>query len=483
MRLIKYSLIVFIMIISCACSKNFLDVPDTAVTIRQAYVTDLAATADALDGLHIMLAQNFYYGYNQVYPDLVADNIKPVTATSADLGPHYNWTQFAVTGATRTKNMNAAWLDGYQIISYCNFVVAKAEEYRNQNVAKADDIKAQALTLRAFVHFMLVNLFAQSYGFTADASHPGIPYVTNYDWTEPATRRNTVAEVYSNVINDLITALPLFTTGKINKLYMNGNAAKAILARVYLFKGDFQSAKNLARELSTSVPIMPAGAGGYPSKLFTLNETEAFFQIVPSAQSVSLPSPTGAYQGSHFTYFQGTYFGRIKLFIATTDIATVLTQNPSDLRKAWVASNGDIVKYPSDVVSGFSSTGKYGAYYPTLIRSSEMYLTASEAYAQLKNEDSARYYLNQIRTRANIPAVAASMVGVPLLDSIYLERRRELAFEGLRMFDLQRWKKGVNRQDAWSPSVKSLPYPSNKAIAPLPPNDVQMLGLSQNLDY
>lgn len=482
MKPIKYCIVVIFCVLNAFCGKKYLDVPDTGAYIRQAYVKDLKTTTDFLEGIYVSLGQNFYYGYNQIYPDLIADNIKLRLAASADLAAHYNWNQLADDAAsTGGKNMNYAWLTGYQIISSCNFVLDKVVEYRDQNPAKADNMKAQALALRAFVHFMLVNIFAQPYGFTTDASHAGIPYITNYDWTTPASVRNSVGEVYTNILNDLQLSVSLFADGDKNVLFMNKNAVKGLLARVYLFKGDFQSAKNWARDVSSAVPIMPAGATGYPSKLFTTGETEALFQLMPSATGISLPSSTGSYSGTYYTYFQGAFFITAKKFIATADIANTLKQNPNDLRKNWVATTLDINKYPSDVVTGFSY--KSGAYYATLLRSSEMYLTAAEAYGQLKNEDSARYYLNQIRTRAGIPEVAISVAGSGLMDSIYLERRRELAFEGLRMFDLLRWKKGVSRQDAWSSSVQSLPYPSNKAIAPLPQNDVNIAGLSQNLDY
>jgi hypothetical protein len=70
-----------------------------------------------------------------------------------------------------------------------------------------------------------------------------------------------------------------------------------------------------------------------------------------------------------------------------------------------------------------------------------------------------------------------------LLDLIYKERRKELAFESLRMYDLQRWKKGVNRIDVMAGSPANLPYPSNKAIAPIPLSDVKLAGLTQNQDY
>ncbi len=483
MRHIKYYyLSILILLLFGSCKKRFLDVPDESTPIRQSYVTDLNTTGDFLTGIYVLLARDFYYGNNQVYPDLVADNIKLRTATAADLSAHYNWVQFADgNSANGGKNMNVVWLVGYRLISSCNFVLAKADEYRTQNAALADNMKAQALALRAFVHFTLVNFFAQPYGYSPDASHPGIPYLTGYDWTDPATKRNSVAEVYARITEDLSESLSLFGSGAPNRYYMNLNAAKAILARVYLFKGDFLRAKNLAREIGTAVPIMPAGTNGYPSKLFTTTETEALFQLAPSQQGLTLPSPTGNYTGSYYTYFQGNFFISQKLYIATADIRNLYLKYPGDLRNAWVAANLDITKYPSGVVAGFTLPS--ASYYATLIRSSEMYLTVAESYANLGNEDSSRYYLNQIRTRANIPSIGTSVTGAALLDSVYLERRRELAFEGLRMFDLLRWKKGVNRQDAWSAAVQVLPYPSDKAIAPIPLNDAVILGMQQNPGY
>ena len=65
---------------------------------------------------------------------------------------------------------------------------------------------------------------------------------------------------------------------------------------------------------------------------------------------------------------------------------------------------------------------------------------------------------------------------------MYKEKRRELAFEGGRMFEIQRLKQSVIRVDALSPQVQLMTYPSNKAIAPLPLSDVQG-GLIQNADY
>lgn len=473
MKYFKYSFLILILF-SLSCKKDFLNIDDKSEIIRQEYVTDLQSTGEFLNGIYIKLSSEFYKGFHQIYPDLIADNIKP-SSTGYSLIDPYNWSQKASTSGG--SDANYMWLMGYQIIHSCSFVLEKADEYKAEGSAKADNMKAQAYALRALVHSVLVNIFAQPFNYTSDASHPGIPYVTTSDWAQPVTR-NTVAEVYIQIINDLRASLPLFDQAPTNVLLMNRNAAKALLARVFLFKGDYLSAKNTAYEVATAVPIMTGSI--YPSKLFTPEETEALFQLFPSSFSVNSTS----YQ----TNFQGSYFSGPEWqvqFLATSDIASLITQDPLDVRNSWIKSGGigqdTIVKYPVDVIPGFNPSSE--SYYPTLFRSSEMYLTAAESYAQLNIEDSARFYLDEIRKRANPSAAPTTATGQDLLDIIYTERRKELAFEGLRMFDLLRWKKGVNRQDATNSAAQNLPYPSSKAVAPIPVVDVKVTGLTQNPGY
>lgn len=472
MKHYKYQIIlVTFIIILTSCKKSFLEVADKSAVTRQDYVVDLKTTGDFLNGIYIMLANNLYsQSYNQIYPEIVADNIKPNTSTSRYLNAHYYWSQ--VNDPIESNvNMNDIWITGYQIIRACSFAIEKAKEFRSQDPAKADDFVGQSLTIRSYVHFLLVNTFAQSFNFTVNASHPGIPYVTTHDWTVPVTKRETVAEVYNGIISDLNEAKQLLSPNSTNPRLMNRNAAKGLLARVYLFKEDFAGAKNLAREVSDLVPIMTSD---YPANLFTDRETEALFQLHPAEYGVN---------ATFSTNFQGRYFASPRRFLATGDIGTLLTQDPLDARKIWVtASSGNwrIAKYPQGVIPGFSVPS--ASYYQTLIRSSEMYLIAAECYANLNN-DSARYYLDAIRQRANPAALPSTATGADLLDSIYVERRKELAFEGLRMFDLLRWKKGVNRTDAWNSGLKILPYPSSKAIAPIPYREIELSGLQQNPSY
>jgi len=77
-----------------------------------------------------------------------------------------------------------------------------------------------------------------------------------------------------------------------------------------------------------------------------------------------------------------------------------------------------------------------------LFRLSEVYLMYAEAMVEKGNgtttDANALKYVNAIRTRANVAAYTTTLTR----DNIRKERRREMAMEGLRYFDVQRWKIG-----------------------------------------
>lgn len=467
-----------------SCKKKFLDVPAKNVVVRQEYVTDVKTTGEFLNGIYIEMSMSVSAGLS--YPEVIADNIKPVIGYSAYTAC-YSWNQQADNSGPSVfidlfgQNANGFWKNGIRIARQCSFVIETIDQYHNQNPQLADNYKGQALVLRAWVHWLMVNIYAQSYSFTADASHPGIPYISTSDWRQPASRLS-VNKVYEEIVNDLSTAIPLipqrqispvsFTYSLVNKL-----AAKAILARVSLFKEDWTMAKNLAREVLMAVPLMTV-SDGYPGKLFTNEEKEAIFQQPPAQPGV----PRSA--GSFYTSYSGELYGEPALCIPTLDIVEILRENPADVRSVWaqqIASEWKIRKFPSGIIPGFSTP--QGSYYQTLIRSSEMCLTVAESYAHLSQLDSAIFFLDAIRKRAWPAAPNTVATGMALMDSIYKERRKELCFEGFRMFDIQRWKQSVVRLDAPILTATTLPYGSNKAIAPIPTSDVNIIGMAQNPDY
>lgn len=469
---IKHFLII-LLIVQTSCKKDFLDTPPTSSPVRQDYVTSLATCEEYLNGIYIDLTINVCVSSVAIYPDLIADNIKPKIGGSI-LNAQYSWQQIASDDVTSgapfsTSHMNGFWTGAYKVIRSCDYLLENIERFHNENPVKADNIRGQCLAIRALVHHNLLNVFAQPYKFTSDASHPGIPFIETSDYIKPVSRQ-TVGEVYAAIIDDLNMAIKLLPSAASNTIFIGANAAKAILARVYLFKGDYIKAKDFAVDVAKSVPISKTD---YPNNLFTPNDEEALFQVPPAVTA------TGGYNIRF-----ASFLFRSNQFYATSDIVDLLLERPNDLRKTWVTmsgSNWTITKFPVGVVPDVPVPNT--AYYHSIVRSSEMYLTAAESYAEIGNRDSAIFYLDAIRQRADMTASSTIASGKALVDSIYKERRKELCFEGLRMFDLLRAGKGVDRNDAINPEAQILPYPSSKAIAPIHGFDVRYYGLGQNVGY
>lgn len=470
----KFHIVLFLLVVTnlTSCKKDFLEVVDKTVLLKEGYVVDLETTAHFMTGVYLSLASNYVSGAALPYPEIQADNMKPLGGFYFSVA--YNWSFKNVEGEGFGDPV-ALWRQYYSLIRSCNYVIEKAEEYKDQNINKSNDIRGQALAIRAMMHFVLVNMFAQSYNYSPDGSHLGVPYIKSSDIQTPVSRQ-TVSEDYAEMIEDLNNAIQLLPSSAINKEVMNFQAAKALLSRVYLFKEDYSNAKNIALQILNDIPIM--SATDYPSKLYTLDDSEAIFWMRPDNSDED-----GYY--AVFIGFHGSIAGNGQ-YLASDDIVQSLKEDSNDKRSAWVTQVFGvywlITKFPT-AVTGTFPLGPDGDYYQTLFRSSELCLTAAESYAKINMEDSARYYIDQIRLRANPTLANITATSTALLDSIYKERRKEMCFDGLRMWDLQRWKKGVFRSDPNDPSVQMLTYPNDKAVAALPKVDVELGGLPQNPGY
>ncbi|HWK01994.1 MAG TPA: RagB/SusD family nutrient uptake outer membrane protein [Puia sp.] len=114
----------------------------------------------------------------------------------------------------------------------------------------------EALLARAYAHFMLVTIFSNCYDSTTAATDPGIPYVTvpenvvfkQYD-------RKTVSYVYDMIERDITEGLPLLddTRYTVPRYHFTRAAAHAFAARFYLFK------RNYARVVEHAGQVLPSG--------------------------------------------------------------------------------------------------------------------------------------------------------------------------------------------------------------------------------
>ena len=98
----------------------------------------------------------------------------------------------------------------YRHIYYCNVITEKAPE-ANGSDAVRNLIIAEAKIKRAYLHYLLVNIYAKQYDESTAASLGGVPYV-DYVNMETTKGKNTVVEVYANILadcgDDVIASLP-----------------------------------------------------------------------------------------------------------------------------------------------------------------------------------------------------------------------------------------------------------------------------------
>lgn len=295
-------------------------------------------------------------------------------------------------------------------------------------------IVGEAYFLRAYFYFNLV----RNYGGVPLITEPYTTFKTDF-----TKERATPDAVYSQVIADLLEAekrLPqTYPTLFAAKGRATLGAAKAMLARVYLYRKDYQKAADKAAEV-LALPLYSLVTGANYPAIYTpagKNSTEGIFEIqflssasegmdvfrrfLPSAQTGS-PANTG-----------GDYWA------APTDDMTNAFE-PNDIRKAV---NLAVTTRPPFNTAGLPYVAKYrrttAGDDPNLymIRLADVILIRAEALNELNQTAQAAPLVNQIRNRAGLANTTATTQAA-MRDVIEKERRLEFAFEGQRWHDLVR---------------------------------------------
>jgi hypothetical protein len=150
-------------------------------------------------------------------------------------------------------------------------------------------------------------------------------------------------------------------------------------------------------------------------------------------------------------------------FRSTTNLFNGLANG--DVRKSLIAaSTRNVLKYPT--------TGAVRDNNTPIIRLSEMYLIKAEALAEMARDAEARDAINTILLRANPLAIPYTQSGDDLKNIIQEERRKELMFEGHRLFDLTRKKKSFTAYSNSAGNPIDVTYPNNLTILPIPQAEI-----------
>lgn len=389
---------------------------------------------NALTGGFAVMGYAQLYGTNLILvPELLAnDDYIQWVGTFDSYQDVADRSTMLATNAEATRTWSAA----YRAINIANTVMSSLDIFSDPQ--QRNSAESRALFIRAVMHFELVRLYALPYVAGGANGQPGIPLVLQAvkttDDLHTSKARNTVAEVYTQVENDLTAAITRDP----------GNfAAMGMLARVYLQEGKNAEARDMANTVITTGGYELAGL----EEPFRVDHSdENIFEIEQDEQVNAGTSNDGL--ATFFSSLPDNY-GRADVRVAPAFAATFL---PTDLRRTQLM-------YPGR--AGGLFTRKWSDYYDNIpvIRLTEMYLIRAESNLRLGTTVGAAPVsdINAIRVRAGLTPLVVVTIG-----QVLEEREKELAFEGFRLHDYKRTQRPIG----------SRPYNSPELILPIPDREM-----------
>jgi len=413
-----------------SCGNDWLDLlPSTSIEKDEA-VKNITDARSSINGIYLQFrSTSSYGGIMSWYADIAGDDMRTWGNSSTRSGATYRYDYTPQNSPTNT------WNQPYTIIRFANNLLSLIDriEVTTTEAPERDYIKGEALMARAIAHFDLCRVYGFPYMKDNGASL-GACIVTTQLPADAKPVRNTVAQTYEQVITDLLAAIPLLSENRTaSRARFNKWAAKLLLSRVYLYKGDNVNALREAEEC-----IAGAEASGYA--LYTNANYLAQWQTKYSNESLfeiaNITGQTSGNDGAPHWYAanSGTAYHEMGL---TKPFYDMLNADPDDVRLKVLRMG---VNYPNAFpafILKYTSGGSVAAEANVIVyRLSEAYLIAAEAAAKLGNQNvKALQYLNAIVSRAN---PANSVTGTVTTDIVLNERRKELFGEGHRAFDLLR---------------------------------------------
>jgi hypothetical protein len=425
----KIQIIISILLVAVFTSCEVLDVePSQSISADEAIKTKTDLDR-ALTGCYDALQQTSLTRTQLIIGGLAADNLV-WTGTTQDYGQIENNNITADNAVCE-----GVWVSIYDGLNRINNVLYAMPNVPDLSQGEIDNYNGQLKFLRALLHFYGVRLYGE------------IPIKTepSLDTEGLNVSRNTIDQVYEAIMNDLNEAESLLEVGG-SSGYASRGAASALLARIYLYRENYEMAKTKATEVINSYgySIDPSYANLFSGQ----DSDEIIFHVEFDAQDRN--------RIAEYFFSRTVNGGRKEI---SPDTLFIETYDDGDLRLAASIADADdgpyVIKY-SDISGGTDNV--------IVIRLAEMYLIRAEANAMLEAPVSEiRDDLKVIRERAGLGNVSAYSLG-DLILAIEAERRTEFAFEGHRWFDLVRTGRAVEL----IPTVTSV----NQTLFPIPQSEI-----------
>lgn len=430
-----------LLMIPSSCSDDFLETRPTDQLSANDVFTTVSGAWGALNGVHRSMYNQYnstqaHGGFAGLYEHidfLGTDNLFNNTASTWFLNT-YKW----VDHRNQKSNTVLYWTNLYRLIGNINQIINNIDNAVGSDSEKKY-IKGQALAYRAWAHFMLVQLWADRYVPGGANSQLGVPYMEKISYDAQA--RNTVAEVYTRINADLVSAISnLEGYSRANKSHINKSVALAIQAQVALVQGNWAQAASSANAARVGYTFMTAAQHqeGYKNQN---NPENLWSSYVQEDQTL--------YFYSFYAYMSHNFNSTVIRTCPKSILKDLYDKiSPTDVRKTFwyptavasklpeVPPSGVRFNYMSSKFKAVSVSDSRGDF--PWIRVAEMYLVEAEALARSGKETEAQDVLYLLAKDRDPQYVKTTKTGQALIDEILIQRRIELWGEGRNWTDLKR---------------------------------------------
>lgn len=470
----KYSILCLsIVLISMSC-KKLIEVDPPIDTVNGKNVFNSNSTAAAvLTGIYNQMSSgSFTSGINgvSVVTGLYCDELQ---GTNSSLGtaliPYYS--------NTLTTDNSPFWSELYKLIHTCNAAIEGLTASTTLSSGVKQQLIGEAKFLRGFFFFYLANYYGD------------VPLVLSSDYqTNAILSRAPKTDVYNQIITDLKEAETLLSEKYLaadvqsistDRVRPTRAAAKAMLARVYLFNREWENAEVKATELINSVETYHLETN--LNNVFLANSAETIWQLQPVDPNFNTAD------GNVFILV-GEPDGTSPVFLSNEQLNAF--ENGDNRKIKWIASfkgNARTYYYPNKYKT---KSGKDMSEYFMVFRLAEQYLIRAEARNKAGNISGCVEDLNVLRSRAripssgNLPDLPANISQENAMNAIVQERRAEMFTEwGTRWLDLKRTEAADVVMNALAP-LKGGTWAPFKKLFPIPLYDIRTnKNLVQNPGY
>jgi starch-binding outer membrane protein, SusD/RagB family len=463
MKKIAYLLLITILVGTSSCQKYLDTKPQDFIAPQTYYTTDAQLTA-ALMAVYDVMGQNGGYGRNLAVELALASDEGFCRSSTGVLPYFYN-------SSASDANVLAPWQAMYTGIERANLLLQNLNNGSATQATK-DEIKGEALFLRAYYYFVLVS-------YWGDVPLKLLP---SGSLSDVNIARTPAKDVYAQIVKDMTTSEPLVNDiatwgfgGRVSK-----SAVRGILARVCLSAaGRLNDATYYPLALNWASKVINSGTHS-----LNTDYTQVFINYLQDKYDIK----ESIWEVEFFGNGIGTNYNESGAFetvfgVTNTDtdpagwsygliLNTAKLYNSyktGDVRRDWTISPWTYSGNKGTVHTNYAATnpwryiGKYrrelelvtphnkntGPCNFPLLRYSDVLLMFAEAENQVNGPTAAAYNaINQVRRRAYGKPLTAADVTVDVtaglnkddfFTAIKDERFRELAFEGVRKLDLMRW--------------------------------------------